>query len=127
MKKKENGELQTISLDGVDYVRKDSVDLAPAAKGMAYCVVRTYSAGVHIGYVAEFGTLHNKYAKLINSRRLFSWEGACSLSQVAMEGVSSNSRLAIEVPEIELSEAIEVIPCSEKARKVLMSLTVWKK
>ena len=42
---------ETMMIDDVKYVREDSANtkLAPESLGMKYCVVRTYSAGVHIG------------------------------------------------------------------------------
>jgi len=75
-------------------------------------IIRTHSAGVH------FGTLKQREGKevlLTNSRRIWYWEGAFTLSAVAMHGVSNESKISIEVPEILLTEAIEIIPCSDKA------------
>lgn len=118
----------TIKIDDVEYVRKDaSANIAEPVDGLQYSVVRTYSAGVHIGYVAEFGTKHPQYAKLLKSRRLHQWSGACSLSQVAMDGVDADSRIAMELPEIELTDVIEVIPCSTGAAKFFQKAKTWKK
>lgn len=119
---------KTLKIDDVEYVRKDEVSqLASETDGMKYCVIRTYSAGVHIGYVQEFGTKQPQYAKLINSRRLHYWSGAASLSQVALDGVDSSSRVAMTLPEIELTDVIEVIPCSEKAKEFFEGVKEWKK
>ena len=118
---------EVISIDGVDYVRADSKKVAADVNGMKYCVVRTYSAGVHIGYVREFGEKNPQHAVLINSRRLHYWNGAASLSQVAMDGVDNTSRVAVVLPEIELTDVIEVIPCSEKAREFFHGVKEWKK
>ena len=120
---------ETITIDDVKYIRADSAYklAAESTTGMRYCVIRTYSAGVHIGYVKEFGTKHPQYAKLINSRRLHYWSGAASLSQVAMEGVDKSSRIAMEIPENELTDVIEVIPCSPAAKKFFVSAPSWKK
>lgn len=82
-------------------------------------IVRTYSAGVH------FGTLDSRDGKelvLKNARRIWYWEGAFTLSAVATEGVSKSSKLSVEVPEILLTEAIEIIPCSEAASANLRTL-----
>ena len=118
---------ETIRIDDVTYVRADSSSLAPSHEGMRYSVVRTYSAGVHIGYVAQFGTKQPQYAKLLNSRRLYYWNGACSLSQVAMDGVDESSKVAMEIPELELTDVIEVIPCSTKAAEFFQKVKAWKK
>ena len=118
-----------LEIDGVTYVPESSIkNLAPDTDGMKYCVVRTYSAGVHIGYVESFGDKHPQHAKLVNSRRLHYWDNACSLSQVAIDGVDvNNSRIAIELPEIELTDVIEVIPCSESAMELFKTAPEWKK
>ena len=121
---------ETMMIDDVKYILEDSIqnnNLAGELDGMKYCVVRTYSAGVHIGYVAEFGEKQPQHARLINSRRLHYWDGAASLSQVAMDGVNDSSRIAIEIPEIELTDVIEVIPCSEKAAEFFKVAKEWKK
>lgn len=118
---------ETIKIDGIEYVRSDSKQLAEDLEGMKYCVIRTYSAGVHIGYVKEFGEKQPQHAKLLHSRRLHYWDKAASLSQVAMDGVGNGSRIAMAVPEIELTDVIEVIPCSEEAAKFFQGAKVWKK
>ncbi len=119
---------KTLMIDDVQYVRADFVPkLAEEFEGMKYCVIRTYSAGVHIGYVKEFGKHHPQHVKLINSRRLHYWNKAASLSQVAMDGVGGESRIAMEIPEIELTDVIEVIPCSKGAEKFFKGAKVWKK
>ena len=118
---------ETIKIDDLLYVRADKIPLAPEVDGLKYCVVRTYSAGVHIGYVKSFAEKHPQHAELINSRRLYYWSGACSLSQVAMDGVSSDSKIAVEVPEQVLTDAIECIPCSEKAAEFFKGAKAWKK
>lgn len=77
-----------------------------------YCVVRTYSAGVHCGIVKEC----NGTAVLLHeATRLWNWSGAFSLSEVAMHGVGEDSRISEMVPRILLTQAIEVIPCTAQA------------
>jgi len=110
-----------IEINGVSYVRADAAG-TPSVDGMEYCVVRTCSAGVHIGYVDE---LKGQSASLIKSRRLWSWANAATLSQVAMEGCKS-TKFAMELPKIQLTDVIEVIPCSDRAFKVLNAIEEWK-
>lgn len=81
-----------------------------------FVVVRTYSAGVHVGTLAE---LAGKTCVLKDARRLWRWTGAMTLNEVSQNGVGDDSRISEPVPVILLTEAIEVIPCSAKARKVL--------
>ncbi len=78
------------------------------------CVIRTYSAGVHVGeVVAQNGT----EVDLKNSRRIWSWKGAFTLSEVATRGIENASRVACVVPALRLTQAIEIIPCSPDAIK----------
>jgi hypothetical protein len=74
-------------------------------------IIRTYSAGVHIGTLKE---RNDRDVVLTNARRLWSWRGAFTLNAVATKGVNrSGSRISVPVPEITLTEAIEIIPVSE--------------
>ena len=120
-------EPKTITIDDVQYVRADSMqEPAPEVDGLKYCVVRTYSAGVHIGYVKDFAKENPQQATLIDSRRLYYWDGAASLSQVSQDGVNSNSKITIKVPEITLTDIIEIIPCSIKAADFFKGAPEWK-
>jgi hypothetical protein len=76
-----------------------------------FVLVRTMGAGVH------FGTLEEKEGqsvRLSNSRRLWQWSGALSLSEIATKGVTiSASKISVPVEEIILDTCIEVIKVSE--------------
>lgn len=76
-------------------------------------LVRTNSAGVH------YGTLESRQGqeiRLINARRIWSWQGALSLSEIATNGLDvKNSKLSVSVDEIILPTAIEVISISAKS------------
>ena len=71
-------------------------------------LIRTYSSGVH------FGTLISKEGQEVHleqARRLWSWQGALSLSEIASKGVDiKNSKISVPVEEILLTQAIEIIP-----------------
>ena len=79
------------------------------------CMIRTYSAGVHYGQVVEKDGTH---VLLKDSRRVWKWEGAFTLSELSQNG-STGGRISCEVPIIELTEAIEIIPMSDIAIKSL--------
>jgi hypothetical protein len=121
--------MKEITVDGVVYVPKDSIPTslpAKTLKGLKYCIVRTYSAGVFAGYVKS---RKGKEAVVLNARRIWYWDGAASLSQLAMEGTNKpeNCKFPQEVYSIELTEVIEVIPCTEKARLSIKNVSIWKK
>ena len=89
-----------------------------------YVIIRTYSTGVFAG---ELKSRDGKEVVLKNARRLWYWEGAASLSQLAMEGVSKpeECKFPCEVDEITLTEAVEVISCTEQAQKSIKNVNVW--
>lgn len=114
-------------IDGIEYVKKsDVVSNEPAQKldGLKYVICRTYSAGVHAGYLKES---NGKEATLLQSRRLYYWAGAASLSQLAMEGVSKpkECKFPCEMTEVKLTEVIEYIDCTEKARLSIAAVKIW--
>ena len=81
-----------------------------------YVIVRTFSAGVHHGVLAQqAGTA----ALLKDARRLWSWEKEHTLHEVSLRGPGPGSRISEPVEEILLTEAIELIPCTAQAEKVL--------
>ena len=88
------------------------------------CIVRTYSAGVFFG---ELVSLNGKEAIVKNARRIWYWDGAASLSQLAVDGTSKpqNCKFPVAVPEVYLSEVIEVIPCSAEAIASIEGVPVW--
>lgn len=90
-----------------------------------YVIARTYSAGVFAGTLTS---RHQKEVTLTNARRLWYWKGAASLSQLAVEGTSSpqNCKFPVEVPEVLLTEVIEIIPCTEQAQKSIASVPIWR-
>jgi len=78
------------------------------------CIVRTYSAGVFFGEIVEKA---GNEVIVKNARRLWQWRAAesISLSAVSIHGiVESKSKITEAVDSIWL-EAIELIPCTEKA------------
>jgi hypothetical protein len=120
--------INEVEINGIKYIRKDSVttnNLASQVNGLKLVMIRTYSAGVHYGYLKS---REGKEAVLLNSTRVWYWSGAASLSQLATEGTSkpNDCKLSVEVPEIILTEAIEIIPMTDKAITNLNSVKKWK-
>jgi hypothetical protein len=88
-----------------------------------YCVIRTYSAGVHVGTL-ESQT--GKEVQLSNARRIWYWKGANTLHEIALHGVGAGSKVSEPVPVIHLTEATEIIPCSDEATENLKAAK-WDK
>lgn len=77
-------------------------------------LVRTYSAGVHIGTLASVNPDNAMECHLTNALRLWKWEGGgLSLSAVAHNGIMGG-RLN-RTDEVTLTNAIEYIPTTEEA------------
>lgn len=92
-----------------------------------YVIVRTLSAGVHAGTLA---TRDGKEVTLTNTRRLWLWHTAdrgISLSDVAVGGINpEKSKVCAVLPSIILTEAIEIIPASDKARASIEGADVYR-
>lgn len=88
-------------------------------------IIRADRAGVFFGELAE---KNGNEVKLNNARRLWYWDGAASLSELAVNGVTKpgNCKFCIPVPSITILGVIEIIPCSEKAIKNINAVPVWK-
>lgn len=93
-------------------------------KKTRYVIVRTFSAGCFAG---EFVSRTGQEVVLANARRLWSWAGAASLSQLATTGTSKpdQCRFPAPVSRVELLQAIEVLDVTEAARKSIEAVTEW--
>ena len=89
------------------------------------CMVRTYSAGVFLGEVAS---KDGKEVHLKNARRMWYWDGAASLSQLATDGTSKpkSCKFPAAVSDVLLTEVIEIIPASEAAIASIAAVPEWK-
>lgn len=86
-----------------------AADAAPEGKPV---LVRTYSAGVHFGYLVE---RDGKVVTLQNSRRIWRWYGAFTLSEIATAGLDAKRSKVGAPVSIVLTEAIEIIDCTPAA------------
>ena len=82
-----------------------------------FVLIRTYSAGVHCG-ILEY--TEDKKVILSKARRVWRWRGANTLNELSQHGADFEwTRISEPVDMITLTEAIEIIPCSDKARENL--------
>ena len=100
----------------VDNLKKDT--------GFKYVIVRTYSAGVFAGYLES---RDGKEGVILDARRLWYWDGAASLSELAMKGVSKpeNCKFPCEISRVEVTEIIEILDCTEEAKKSIANVKIW--
>lgn len=87
-----------------------------------YVLIRTYSAGVHFGKLIQ---REGKEAVLNESRRIWSWDGAFTLSKVANNGVGSG-KLSETVDNFLVTEVIELMPLTSKAKEGLYGIESHK-
>ena len=120
-----NADVKEIQINGITYVLKNENETAKNLEGLEYVIARTYSAGVFAGYLK---TRNGKEGELIKARRLWSWAGAASLSQMAMDGTSApeKCKFPCEVTSIILTEIIEIIPCTKKAQRSIKGVKIWE-
>lgn len=89
-------------------------------------IVRADRAGVF------YGTLKEKDGSevvLNDCRRIYYWDGANSISQLAESGTvkPESCRFTVSVEEIQILGVIEIIPCTEEAIKSIEAVEVWKR
>ena len=91
-----------------------------------YCVIRGKGFGVFAGTVKE---MDDTCVLVENARRLWYWDGAASISQIAAEGVTvpQNCKFSMAVGSIVLRDYIEIIPATEEAQKSIEGVRVWKR
>ena len=91
-----------------------------------YYIVRGSRSGVFAGNIKE---RNGSEVTMINVRRLWYWDGACSISQLAKEGTAlpEKCNFTVTVDELIVLDAIEIDVCSEKAEKSIKEVPEWKK
>jgi len=90
-------------------------------------IIRTYSAGVHYGtLISEEKSEGGYHVVLENSRRIWKWAGANSLSELGTLGTSNPSECNFSLPvkKIKLL-AIEIISLTDEAVKSIEDVKFW--
>jgi hypothetical protein len=90
------------------------------------CMVRAETAGVFYGTVSK---IQGSEIIMDKARRVWYWDGAASLSQLATEGTSKpeNCKFPCEVSQVYLDKVCEIIPMTDRAISSLNGVSVWKK
>lgn len=134
-KNKMKTETNEIEINGVKYIPKSSVKqtaMADPSKGLKLVLIRSYASGVHVGYLkSRKDLLAGLSVTLVQTRRIWYWDGACSLSQLATDGIASGSeskcKFSVTIPAIEVTQVVEIIPVAAKAEQSIKSIPEWKK
>lgn len=90
-----------------------------------YYIIRCKEAGVFFGHIKN---RNGDEVELTDVRRIWYWDGAASLSQMAVDGVSAphSCKFSVTVPEMTVLGVIELIPCSEAAVKSIQGVAEWR-
>lgn len=90
-----------------------------------YYIVRANEAGVFFGEIKERS--HDEVT-MTNVRKLWYWDGAAAVEQLAVDGVSKpkNCQFTVVIDEMIIANPIQIIPCTDKAYKSLSEVPVWK-
>ena len=88
-------------------------------------IVRGDRSGVFYGEIKE---RNGKEVTMTNVRRLWYWEGANSISQLAQCGTVNpkNCKFTVTVDEMLILDAIEIDKCSQEAIKSIEAVKEWK-
>lgn len=88
-------------------------------------IIRGDRSGVEFGELVEY---NGNEVTLKNARRLWYWAFAASLSQLAMDGTKrpQDCKFTVTVSSITILDAVEIIPCTDKAIKSIEEVDEWK-
>lgn len=90
-----------------------------------YAIVRGDRSGVFAGVLES---QEGQRVVLRDVRRLWRWWGATECLQLATEGVKKprECRFTLTADSITLLDAIEIIPTTAEAEKIIKDVPVWK-
>lgn len=88
-------------------------------------IIRGEKSGVFYGEIKERNGCE---ITITNCRRLWYWDGACSLSELAVNGTAKpdDCKFTVAVQELQILDAIEIIPVSDIAEKSIDAVKEWK-
>lgn len=92
-------------------------------------IIRADRAGVFFGELKSVEPLGDKLmVELQNCRRLWRWDGACSLSQLAKEGTKKpdGCKFSVSINSIVISGVIEILLCTSEAINSIEGVSEWK-
>jgi hypothetical protein len=91
---------------------------------MRYVLIRSDKAGVFAGNIES---KDGAEVVLRNSRRIWYWAGAASLSQLAVDGTSEpeQCKFPVAIDKIQILGVIEIIDVTKKAEESIKSVKIW--
>ena len=89
------------------------------------CIIRARDAGVHYGIVRS---IHGRVVVVDKDRRIWRWRGALTLSDLALTGpveTDGFSRISPEVEQVVISDACEVLTCTQACIDRIAEVSPW--
>ena len=89
-------------------------------------IVRCDRSGVFYG---EIESRNGQEVTMRNARCLWYWDGAASLLQLAKGGTSEprDCKFTVYVDELTVVDAIEILPCTDKAITSIEGVSEWRR
>lgn len=106
--------------------RGDAAQKENIMNNNTYYIIRADRAGVFFGHIKS---REGSEVTMTDVRRLWHWDGACSLSQLAVDGTKEpgECKFTVTVPEMTILGVIEIIPCLDKAVESILAVKEWKR
>ena len=88
-------------------------------------IVRGDRSGIFFGTLVE---KNGREVELKDCRRLWYWDGAATISQLAVDGTQrpNECKFTVSVNNIIILDAIEIIPCTEDAISSIEGVKEWR-
>ena len=108
---------------------KKTTKSKPTKSKLPYVIARCRDAGVHAGELVHYGK--NGFLELRNARRLWYWNGAGSLSELAVYGCNPKATgnkygAKVTKQELRVSDVCELIHCQPDGRSWIESQPEWR-
>ena len=89
-------------------------------------IVRCDRSGVFYG---EIESRNGQEVTMRNARCLWYWDGAATLLQLAKDGTSEprDCKFTVYVDELTVVDAIEILPCTDKAITSIEGVSEWRR
>lgn len=103
---------------------EEAADVTKPKQAQKY-IVRADRAGVFFG---EIESRTGSEVTMRNVRRIWRWEGANSLSQLAVDGTRAGDmcKFSVAVESMTILGVIEIIPCTAKATQSISEVPEWR-
>lgn len=91
-----------------------------------FYIVRADRAGVFFGKIKERSASE---VTMTDVRKLWYWDGACAVEQLAVEGTKApdDCKFTVTVSEMVIADPIQIIPCTDTAVESICGVKAWKR